>query len=246
VGRERSGTRQYLYLCAVGLIMVGLGACAPFTMRPADQESRAYLQRSQKLMRQGDFEGALQENQRMLSLSPKSPPGDTALFSMGLIHAHHANPKKDFKKARGFFTQMEKTFPESPFAEEARVWVGVLEGTATTAEQESRAHLQGVQQLMRQGDFEGAQRANQKVISLSPKSPPGDAALFGMGLIHIHYANPKKDYKRAQNFFSQLQQEFPRSPLAEEAKIWVGVLEAMEKALLIDIEIEEKKKELTR
>jgi len=113
-------------------------------------------------------------------------------------------------------------------------------------EPESRAHLQRAQRLIRQGDFEGALRENQKVLSLSPKSPPGDAALFSMGLIHIHYANPKKDYKRALSFFTQLQKEFPRSPLTEEAKVWVGVLEAMEKATQIDIEIEEKKKELTR
>jgi outer membrane protein assembly factor BamD (BamD/ComL family) len=116
----------------------------------------------------------------------------------------------------------------------------------TPEEPESRAHLQRAQQLIRQGDFEGALRENQKVLSLSPKSPPGDAALYSMGLIHIHYANPKKDYKKALSFFTQLQKEFPRSPLTEEAKVWAGVLEAMEKATQIDIEIEEKKKELTR
>jgi hypothetical protein len=32
----------------------------------------------------------------------------------------------------------------------------------------------------------------------------------------------------------------------EEAKIWIGVFETMEKVKQIDIEIEEKKKELTR
>lgn len=116
----------------------------------------------------------------------------------------------------------------------------------TQKEPESRAHLQRAQQLIRQGDFEGALRENQKVLSLSPKSPPGDAALYSMGLIPIHYANPKKDYKRALGFFTQLPKDFPRSPLTEEAKVWAGVLEAMEKATQIDIEIEEKKKELTR
>jgi TolA-binding protein len=246
VGGKRSGTRQYLYLCALVLIIVVLGACAPFKMMLAEKESRAHLQRVQLLMGQRDFEGALRENQKVLSLSPKSPSGDAALFSMGLIHVHDANPKKDYKKARSFFTKIEKEFPESPLAEEARIWTGVLEAMATTTEQKSRAHLQGVQILMRQGDFEGAQRANQKVLSLSPKSPPGDAALFSMGLVHIHYANPKKDYKRALGFFSRLQREFPRSPLTEEAKIWVGVLETMERAMQIDIEIEEMKKELTR
>lgn len=111
------------------------------------------------------------------------------------------------------------------------------------AEQESRAHLQGVHELLRQGDFEGAKQANQKVLALSPKSPPSDAALYSMGVIHIHYANPKKDHKRALSFFAQLQKEFPRSPYTEEAKVWVGVLESMVKAMQIDIEIEEKMKQ---
>lgn len=115
-----------------------------------------------------------------------------------------------------------------------------------TAEQESRTHLRSVQSLMRQGDFAAALRENQRVLSVSAKKPPGDAALFAMGLIHIHYGNPKKDYRKALSYFSQLQKDFPRSPLTEEAKVWVGVLEAMEKTMQIDIEIEEKKKELTR
>jgi TolA-binding protein len=246
VGRKRSGTRKYLYLCAVGLIIVVLGACAPFRTMLAEQQSRAHLQRMHHLLDQGDFEGTLRENQNVLALAPNKPPGDAALFSMGLTYVHEANPKKDHRRARSLFTQMAKEFPASPLAMEAKAWVGVIDAMATAAEQESRAHLLSVQQLMRQGDFEGAQRTNQKVLSLSPKGQPGDAALFGMGLIHIHYANPKKDYKRALGFFSRLQREFPRSPLTEEAKIWVGVLETMERAMQIDIEIEEMKKELTR
>jgi TolA-binding protein len=111
------------------------------------------------------------------------------------------------------------------------------------AEQESRAHLQRVHQVMGQGDFEGAQRANQAVLALAPKSPPSDAALYSMGLIHIHYANPRKDYKRALGFFTRLQKEFPRSPLTDEAKVWIGVLEAMVKTMQIDLEIEEKMKQ---
>jgi hypothetical protein len=42
----------------------------------------------------------------------------------------------------------------------------------------------------------------------------------------------------------RVEKDFPRSPLVEEAKIWVSVLHAFEKAKQVDIEIEEKKKEL--
>jgi TolA-binding protein len=246
VGRERSWARKHLHLCTACLIIVLLGACAPVNTMLAEQKNRAHLQRMHHLMIQGDFEEALHKNQEVLALSPKDPPGDAALFGMGLLHVHGANPEKDYEKARSFFTRMEKEFPQSPLAAEARVWAGVLETGETGAERKSRAHLQSVQNLMRRGDFEGALLANQEVLAATPKVPPGDAALFSMGLMHIHYANPRKDYRRALGVFAQLQKDFPQSPLAEDAKVWVGVLEAMERAIQIDIEIEEKRKELTR
>lgn len=127
MGRERSGSRQYLYLCAAGLIIAVLASCAPLRMMPPGEQSCAHLQNVQHLLRQGNFDGALRENQKVLSVSPKSPPGDTALFNMGLIHAHYANPKKDYAKALGFFTRLKKDFPRSPLAEEAKIWMGVLE-----------------------------------------------------------------------------------------------------------------------
>ncbi len=95
-------------------------------------------------------------------------------------------------------------------------------------------------------DFENAFKANQEILSRSPKAPPGDEALFDMGLLLVHPNNPKKDYKRSAEYFRRVTKEFPRSPLAEEARMWVGVLEDMEKAVKVDIEIEQKKKELSK
>ena len=106
--------------------------------------------------------------------------------------------------------------------------------------------LQRVQPLMSQGNFEGALEESQATLALSPKDPPGDEALFYMGLIYVHYENLKKDYHKALSFFTQVIKEFPQSSRAEEAKIWLGVLEAIEKAKQVDIQIEEKKKELTK
>ena len=39
------------------------------------------------------------ENQKVLSMATYRPPGDEALFNMGLIYAHSGNPKKDFEKS---------------------------------------------------------------------------------------------------------------------------------------------------
>jgi tetratricopeptide (TPR) repeat protein len=122
-------------------------------------------------------------------------------------------------------------------------------GTSTdalVARRESVFNLQRVQLLMSQGDFDGAIEESQATLALSPKSPPADEALFYMGLIYVHYGNLKKDYSKALTFFRRVVKEFPQSLRAEEAKIWVGVLEAVEKAKQVDIQIEEKKKELAK
>ncbi len=79
-----------------------------------------------------------------------------------------------------------------------------------------------------------------------PKTPPGDEALFNVGLIYAHSENPRKDYKKSIDYFQRLVKDFPRSPFIEEAKMWIGVLEDIEKAVKVDIEIEEKKKELSK
>jgi TolA-binding protein len=107
-------------------------------------------------------------------------------------------------------------------------------------------HLTDVRSYLAAGDFEGAMEASQSALDRSPKEPPGDEALMNLGLISAHYGNPKKDYKKAQAYFTRLVREFPNSPLAEEAKIWVSVLQSFEKAKQVDIEIEKKKKELKK
>ncbi len=120
----------------------------------------------------------------------------------------------------------------------------IQQQTSEPPDTEECFHLELVKDFIDRGDFEGAMKASQRVLSHSPKSPPGDEALLNMGLINAHYANPKKDYKKALGYFLRVEREFPRSPLVEEAKIWIGVLRSFEKAKQVDIEIEEKKKEM--
>jgi len=115
----------------------------------------------------------------------------------------------------------------------------------TRPEPEGVSYLQVVQSLIRQGDFDGALKESQSTLTRSPKDPPGDEALFYMGLIYAHHGNPKKDYQKARVLFMRVIKEFPQSPRAEESNIWIGVLDSIEKAKQVDIQIEEKKKELT-
>ena len=67
------------------------------------EQAREPFLLSQKFLAGGNYEGALKENQRILSLFGQDPPGDEALFNMGLIYAHPGNPKKDYVKSLTFF-----------------------------------------------------------------------------------------------------------------------------------------------
>ncbi len=71
-----------------------------------------------------------------------------------------------------------------------------------------------------------------------------DLVLFDLGLLLSHYANPRRDYGRSLLYFRRLVREYPSSPLAEEAKIWIELLETLERTKRVDIELEERKKAL--
>lgn len=108
------------------------------------------------------------------------------------------------------------------------------------------AHLQSARKLLVQGDPEGVLRESQKALALAGKNPPADEALFTMGLAFVHYKSSHRDYKQSIDAFRRLVREYPQSPLAEQARIWVGVLQVIEQSKQVDIEIEEMKKELNR
>jgi tetratricopeptide (TPR) repeat protein len=120
------------------------------------------------------------------------------------------------------------------------------EPPAKTVIKEICSHRDFLRALKNSGDFENALKRSQDALSMSPKTPPGDEALFDMGLVYAHPGNPKKDYRKSVDYFKRLLKEFPRSLFVEETKVWIAVLEDIEKAMKVDIEIEEKKKELSK
>jgi outer membrane protein assembly factor BamD (BamD/ComL family) len=74
-----------------------------------------------------------------------------------------------------------------------------------------------------------------------------------MGLIYAHVNNPQRDFGKALDFFKRVVKDYPKSPLAEEAKAWAGVLQEneklsqmIEKSKQVDIAVEEKKREKAR
>jgi tetratricopeptide (TPR) repeat protein len=283
MGRKRTRTRKFVYFCIAGLIVFALQGCAALEntrvkIRAQVDASRS-LQRSKGLLAQGDYEGAFNENVKILSLAMHRPPEDEALFNMGWIHAHPGNPKKDYKKSIFFFKKLLEEFPQSAWGERVKIWVGILEENEKSSQtiaafirmnekskeidkkieewEQAREPFLLSQKLLAEGNYEGALKENQRILSLSGQNPPGDEALFNVGLIHAHPGNTKKDYGKSLTFFRRLIKEYPQSAWVEQAKIWAGILQdneklsrsneelsqVIEKSKQVDIEIEEKKRE---
>ena len=221
------------------------------------------------LMEKGDFEKAKELNLKILERGNDNgtEPHDAALFNLGLIYSHYANPEKDYKKSNHYFKRLAEEHPNSPLSEEAKIWSNVFsvmeEITQITfhkIEKDAYAGLHFDQTLIRDGEFEKAKKKNLQILQHANGLQPGDAALYNLGLIHIHYANDEKDYRKATLYFTRLIEDFPNSPLVEEAKIWIALFdviekmdatikemhEAIEKMREVDVEIEEKKMELTQ
>jgi hypothetical protein len=98
--------------------------------------------------------------------------------------------------------------------------------------------------LFSQGNYEAAFKENQTILA-EGKGPP-DIALFNMGLVSAHSMNPKKDYPRALGSFRTLVRDHPKSPLSEQAKIWIQVLAEHQKIVEEKQKLIEEKRTLTR
>ncbi len=113
---------------------------------------------------------------------------------------------------------------------------------ATLVNGQHCTRLHDFESLMNRGNFDAAVKKSEEVLAASPRSPQAEEALFALGLAYAHADNPKKDYRKSLEYFTRLGREHPGSPLAGEAKIWIGVLETIEKTKQVDIDIEERKK----
>ncbi len=127
MGGKRTRTRKHLYLSIACMIFLFLAGCATLKQMEAKREARQYLARAQDLHDQGDYEGSLRENQKALLLCGDVPPGDEALFNMGVIYAHCGYPKKDYKKSVDLLKRLVKVFPRSPRVRQAKLWIGIVQ-----------------------------------------------------------------------------------------------------------------------
>jgi tetratricopeptide (TPR) repeat protein len=127
MGGKRTRKRKSLCLCFAGLMFLPLLSCATSEEVRERNEAREFPCPGQERLAQGEYEGSLLENQYVLSLPEGRSCRDEALFNMGLIYAHSGNPEKDFRKSMSYFEKLVQDYPESPFAEQAKIWVATLQ-----------------------------------------------------------------------------------------------------------------------
>jgi len=142
VGNQQNRNWQYVCFCITFLIGVYFYGCAnqqkiqkdiPRKELPQQQpiqkcrEDNEHLQRSEELLAEGNYIGALAENRKILASADKNLPKDEALYNIGLIYAHYKNPQRDYKQSIKTFNKLIHDYPRSSFAEQARVWSELLQ-----------------------------------------------------------------------------------------------------------------------
>jgi len=127
MGREPVRQGQYFYFCVA--LLISLAGCSVWQESSRGREMRDSLVTADNLFARGDFDGSLNAFQKILDAAHDRPPADRVAFSIALIYAHPANPKRDLQKAKGSLDQVIRLYPDSAWAEQAAIWVGVLNET---------------------------------------------------------------------------------------------------------------------
>ncbi|MEN8263514.1 MAG: tetratricopeptide repeat protein [Nitrospirota bacterium] len=270
MGRKFFRTWKHILLCITGITFLLFSGCATYKELLTRHNAQKSLLHSKKLFAEGDFKGSLEENRKVLSVFVKGPPGDEALFNIALIYTHYANPKKDYKISLFHFKMLLNDYPKSSLITQAKIWVNMLDSIQKSRKKivpekeikkekeevalkeinrdpkKTNVHLMQSQKLLSEGNFKASIIESRKVLKMQAASDFKDDALFNIALIYAHYNNPEKDYKESIKYFTELMNKYPKSHLADQAGIWLDVLNIIEKAKQVDIDIEKKKKELNK
>jgi outer membrane protein assembly factor BamD (BamD/ComL family) len=118
----------YQFAILIGFLLVF--GCSSMSGRSDDltpeiEKQRVPFEHAQALLSQGQYDAAYNETQRILQEGRGAP--DVALFNLGMISAHSANPKKNYTRALSYFRSVMKKYPQSQMTEPAKTWIQVLD-----------------------------------------------------------------------------------------------------------------------
>ena len=161
MGRKQTRPGKHLYFCTAVLIFLFLSGCDALLLDIIEhKEARDPLLRSKRYLVWGDYEAAIKENEKVLSLSADKPPSDEALFNLGIIYAHYGNPRNNYGKSIYFFKKLVKDYPKSSLFGEAKIWAKLLEEN-----QRFNKDLEKLTQIIEKSKSEN-QRLNNKIKGL--------------------------------------------------------------------------------
>lgn len=140
MGRKPGRQGQYFYFCVALLIFVS--GCSLTQEANGRREMREALNAADALFEQRDFTGSLNAFQKISEAAQDKPPADRATYSIGLVYAHPQNPQRDLQQAKIFMDRVVRMYPDSPWAEQAQIWVGVLDEDQKSKREIEKARLE--------------------------------------------------------------------------------------------------------
>jgi tetratricopeptide (TPR) repeat protein len=134
------------------LLLLGLllaGCSLPLTRElQGRHQAGQWAGRAEELTQAGRYREAEEVYRRLLDEQPGSALGDRALFGLGRLHTLPANPDRDPARAYQYFDRLQREFPDSPRAVEARAWRDLL--AAWFADREALAASRTALERLRQ------------------------------------------------------------------------------------------------
>jgi len=124
MGGKYAGKRKRVfiyYTCLLVISLLGTG-CSTVVDSKKGTEAHRLLSSAERLTTEGKYKAAMERTDTALSLSLFGPPGDYALFRMGLLWAHPDNLQKDYKRSLICFERLIKEFPQSELRMRAEIW----------------------------------------------------------------------------------------------------------------------------
>ena len=255
-------TNTLLYLLVTCLFAFFLNACAPIQKVIDEREQHQQLEEYRRNLGKGLFERVVAESLDIIEIDDNAPAAEIALYALGEVYAHHDYTDRDYAVSQFYFERLIENFPNSHLSSEAGVYISLfqaidarekdvtdqkIELQRTALKEKEVVHVEKPRkQIIENNDFINATASNIQMLNLAGGDKPADKAMYNLGLIYAHLDNPEKDYKKAQAFFYNLIEQFPESEYTEEAGIMLGLLDIIDKIQQIDIELQQKRRKLSR
>jgi hypothetical protein len=104
------------------------------------------------------------------------------------------------------------------------LWACVAAQEPRATPPETRAATLVAEQALVLEDFDEVISESRRVLAAEDSDVPSDAALFTLGIVYAHPRNPSKNSAEAMNLFTRLLQDYPQSPWASQARVWLALL----------------------